>query len=319
MKAVLIDRSLCSTRLREDVRPEHIYGYIKALADAGVKYVELDFHSVMKLEELPEGIGYIFRMRDPAFAELANVFDFSYVVVTLDDIRKRFKLNAPAIMELPSRTHLTHGLMRMINSQLNGRLGMVRLCGDFGMMSAQEASKFVFGLKNSVTLPVDLCPTNDGCTALDSAVKFTFSGADSVTLCTGSTRRFACFEEFMFTLLSVFASLPDNIDFAAMLRASYLRRLVFADARDCVGEIMQRIDHDISSLTNADTGESVRMRMKLRDSRMLHKYFVTAIERMAEEENIPEDIIDDISGALAHFDLSLFSPEISRDRPVLLN
>ena len=47
MKAVLIDRSLCSTRLREDVRPEHIYGYIKALADAGVKYVELDFHSLM--------------------------------------------------------------------------------------------------------------------------------------------------------------------------------------------------------------------------------------------------------------------------------
>lgn len=319
MKTVFIDRSLCSGRLRENVRAEHIFNYIKALADAGVRYVELDFHTIMKLHELPDGIGYIFRMRDPAFAQLMDVFDFSYVTVTLDDIRKRFKLSAPAIMELPARTRLSHGLLRLINSQLDGKTGMIRLCGDFGLMPVQEAAGFVLGLKNSVTVPVDLCPTNDGKTALDSAVKFSLTGADSVTLCTGASRRFASLEEYMFTMMSVYSTIPHDLNLAAVLRASVYRRLVFDGARDCVGEIMRLIDHDISGLINVDTGEQSKLHVALRDSQLLHRYFATALERMAQEEEIPEDILDEITGALAHFDMTLFSPAVSCGGSGLLN
>lgn len=319
MKTVFIDRSLCSGRIRENARPEHICSYIKALADAGVKYVELDFHSILKLHELPDGIGYIFRMRDPAFAELMNVFDFSYVVVTLEDIRRRFRLTAPAIMELPSRTRLSHGLVRLINSQLDGHVGMIRLCGDFGLMTMQEAAGFVLGLKNSVTVPVDLCPTNDGRTALDSAVKLSLTGADSVTLCTGNSRRFASFEEYMFTMMSVYSTIPHELNLAAVLRASVYRRLVFEGAQDCVGEIMRLIDHDINNLINVDTGAQSKLHVALRDSQLLHRYFATALERMAQEEDIPEDILDEITAALAHFDMTLFSPEIRQEGTGLLN
>lgn len=319
MKTVFIDRSLCSGRLKENARPEHICNYIKALADAGVKYVELDFHTIMRLHELPDGMGYIFRMRDPAFAELMNVFDFSYIVVTLDDIRKRFPLNAPAIMELPARTRLSHGLVRLINSQLNGSAGMIRLFGDFGFMTMQEAAGFVLALKNSVTVPVDLCPTNEGKTALDSAVKFSLTGADSVTLCTGNFRRYASLEEYMFTMMSVYSTIPQDLNLAAVLRASVYRRLVFEGAQDCVGEIMRLIDHDITGLVNVDTGEQSKLHVALRDSQLLHRYFATALERMAQEEDIPEDILQEITGALAHFDMTLFSPEIRQNGAGLLN
>ena len=42
MKTVIIDNSLCTLPIEENMNPELISRYIRALADTGVKYVELD-------------------------------------------------------------------------------------------------------------------------------------------------------------------------------------------------------------------------------------------------------------------------------------
>lgn len=87
MKTVIIDNSLCTLPIDEHASPEMISRYIRALAEAGVKYVELDFRTIMKMHELPECVGYIFRLGDPMFAELTQAFDFNYVLVTINDLK----------------------------------------------------------------------------------------------------------------------------------------------------------------------------------------------------------------------------------------
>ena len=54
MKTVIIDNSLCTLPIAEGTSPELICRYIHALAETGVKYVELDFRTVMKMQELPD-------------------------------------------------------------------------------------------------------------------------------------------------------------------------------------------------------------------------------------------------------------------------
>ena len=73
MKTVIADNSLCANAIFDNAKREDIYNYIEMLAAAGVKYVELDFRTVMKMRELPRGVGYIFRLVDPMFMRLTEV------------------------------------------------------------------------------------------------------------------------------------------------------------------------------------------------------------------------------------------------------
>ena len=102
MKTVIIDNSLCTLPIAEGTSPELICRYIHALAETGVKYVELDFRTVMKMQELPDCVEYIFRLGDPMFAQLTQAFDFRYVVVTMHDIKDEIDVgNTPVILEIP--------------------------------------------------------------------------------------------------------------------------------------------------------------------------------------------------------------------------
>ena len=118
MKTVLTDNSLCTLPIDEHARPQHIYRYIQALAETGVKYVELDFRTVMKMQELPDGVGYIFRLGDPMFAELTQAFDFNYVLVTIQDLKENINVGrTPVIIEFPA----IHGLRGSSSNWRRGR------------------------------------------------------------------------------------------------------------------------------------------------------------------------------------------------------
>ena len=63
MKTVITDNSLCTLPISDTAKPVHIYKYIEALGEMGVRYVELDFRTVMKMEQLPDNVQYIFRRK----------------------------------------------------------------------------------------------------------------------------------------------------------------------------------------------------------------------------------------------------------------
>lgn len=319
MKTVITDRSLCALPLSDDARPEHIFGYIKALADAGVRYIELDFHTIMRLNELPDGVGYIFRLCDPMFAELADVFDFDYVLLTLDDLRAKLPQNVRTILELPAQTHLSQKMCGIIESQIGRRIDMLRLRGDYGIMTLADAAKYILKLKNNVTVPVELCPTNGKKTALDCAIKFSLASADCLTLCTGTSKMYAGLEEYAFTLMSVYGMAPPNLNLAAIIRASVFGRLIFRSGKDGISQVMHLLDRDIEGLYNADTGERVNMRVSFRESGLLHQHFMSALEKMAQDENLPDEIFEEIAGAIAHFGFSLFSADLPSGSKSLLN
>ena len=63
-------------------------------------------------------------------------------------------------------------------------------------------------------------------TAVDCAVRFAFANADSLTLSMGSNGRFASFEDFVFTLMSVYDTIPSELNAGAMCRASIYNKYI---------------------------------------------------------------------------------------------
>lgn len=321
MKTVLTDNSLCAFTLDDNASPEYIYKYIKSLADAGVRYVELDFRTIMKLRDLPEGIGYIFRLIDPMFLGVAELFDFDYILLTFADVRRKIKTDTPIMLELPLLDNISRQVLHYAAREVDGRITAVRIRGSYPLMEYEEAAGYVGRLKNEFPVPLDICPMNDNRTALDSAMKFTMANTDSLTLSTGISERFCSLEEYFFTLLSVYDTLPKELSIGPLCASTVYHSAIFRNSRgDGITRYMDVLGHDIHFLRNADTGERVKMRLGLKDTEYIQKTFLTALERMAKAEDIPDDIFNSINEAMRHYDTDFYSPElINKKRRGLLN
>lgn len=311
MKTVITDNSLCTLPLDAKAKPEFIYKYIAALGETGVKYVELDFRTIMRMNELPDGVNYIFRLGDPMFTELTEVFDFSYVLVTINDLKQRLKINTPVLMEFPAVKPVFHDIMALAQDQILGRITMTRLRGSYPMLSFEETAQMVRKQKNALPVPVDFCPMNKHKTALDSAIKLSRAGADSLTMCMGMTENYASIEEFLFTLMSVHEVLLKEINMAALCKAAVYHQMIFGKhSGDSIGSIMRMLDTDILSLRNTDTGRRVPLKVTLKDKMLLQKNFVTALENFIDSEEIPDDFAYDICEAIKRFDTSLYNSDM---------
>lgn len=311
MRTVLVDNSLCVCALSDDARAEDICGYLKALAAAGIKYAELDFRALMKLRELPEGIGYIFRAVDPMFMQLTEIYKFNYVVMTFSDLKKNMKTKLPIMLEVPFVENTHRGVLRYAQSQTDGMITAVRFCDDFGLKSFNEMKSFVEGIKNTVPLPVDFCPRNNRKTALDCALKATFAGADSVTLAVPRTNRFASLEEYVVALLSVYDVIPNGFDIYEFFGALYYYKRIFRSPGDAdILRLFEMLDWDIRMLQNADTGEKVKFNIALKKASLLKKKFTSALERMMANERFDGDESGVIMDAVKYYDASVCSDAV---------
>ena len=315
MKTVIADNSLCTNVIPESASGEDIFSYIEMLAAAGVKLVELDFRAAMKLKRLPEGIRYIFRLVDPMFLRLTEVFDFDYILLTFPDLKKKISTKIPLALELPVVESLPGRAVRFAQNLVDGDIALLRLSGNLDFKSAENALDYVHRLKNDVAVPVDFCPLNERRNAVDSAIKLSAANADSITLsmCTGG--RFAGFEEFVFTLISMCDSLPSEINMSAMCRASMFGYHLFGNKQgDKVIRLMEILDSDIKMLKNADTGRRVKTRIKLKDSMLMRQAYVSAVEKMLKNEELSEDISAELVKAVEKSEASVFSKEILNEK-----
>lgn len=317
MKTVITDNSLCTLPISEAAKPVHIYKYIEALGEMGVRYVELDFRTVMKMQQLPDNVKYIFRLGNPMFAELAQVFDFAYVLLTIYDLKEKIKdCGTPVIMEFPALNALQPQLVRAAQGQIDSEISMVRLRGSFSYMTHADARRYVMAAKNAVTVPIDACPMNKVKTALDTALKFSAANIDSLTMCMGLSNNYASIEEYLFTMMSVYEVLLKEFNMGALCKAAVFHNLVFGQhSTDSISYIMSLLDRDIMQLCNADTGQRVPMSLVMKDSVALKKDFVSALDNFIENEEIPEDYAEDIIMALKQFDASLYNTDLLGNIP----
>jgi len=303
---------------------EYISKYIQSLANAGVRYVELDFRTLMKLQKLPEGIGYIFRLIDPMFLGLTELYNFDYILLTMSDVRRLVKTSVPVMLEVPAAAEdgcCSRKVLQYAAKLVDGQITAVRIRGAHPLMEIGEAFETVRGLKNEFPVPIDICPTNDRKTALDSAVKFTGAGIDSLTVTMGITEKYCSLEDYFFTLMSTFDALPRELSLSPLCAATVYHRCLFRNRRgDGLMHYMNILDHDINYLRNVDTNKPVKLRMSIKDTEYLHRTFVTALEKMAREEEIPDDLFSDLSSAIREYDGSFYNAELfDRKRRGLLN
>lgn len=321
MKTVIIDNSLCAYPLRDDADTGLIYSYILALRDSGVKYIELDFRTLMKLRRLPEGVEYIFRMVDPMFLQLSDFFEFKYIVLNYNDLRKRIKTKIPIMFELPYAGGSFERIVGFVQKHADGELAAFRVRSAFDYYEPAEVRQIYREISSALMpYPVDICPLNMNKTALDAALKFTAASADSLTLTAGLPTKYCSLEEYFFALMSLFDSLPKELDIQALGRVSVYRSRIFQTGEQALPRLLEILDHDIRCLRNADTGDRVTMRVGLKDTEYLGHQFISALEKMADMEDIPDEIYEDITGAIRHFDRGIYNDELlNKKRSGLLN
>jgi hypothetical protein len=294
------------------MRPEFVYKYIEALRDTGIKYAELDYRTLLAAPELPKDMGYIFRLTSPGFIRLTDVFDFSYISMTANALSRKIKTDVPVMVELPFTTHIPDECFQRINENLVGTVGSYRMKGSLPLMTKEQVSSLSMGFKRFVNAPVDICSLNGFKTAVDTAVKFTFANIDSITLCIGAKDDYASFEDYLFTLMTVYQALPKELDLASLCRAVIYHKLIFGNIHDedSLTRIMNVLNTDISFLTNVDSGEHVSPHVSVRNNRRLQKTFESVLEKMADKEEIPEDFMEEITDALRKFDTNFYNDEI---------
>lgn len=321
MKTVIIDNSLCAYPLRDDADTGLIYSYILALRDSGVKYIELDFRTLMKLRRLPEGVEYTFRMVDPMFLQLSDFFEFKYIVLNYNDLRKRIKTKIPIMFELPYAGGSFERIVGFVQKHADGELAAFRVRSAFDYYEPAEVRQIYREISSALMpYPVDICPLNMNKTALDAALKFTAASADSLTLTAGLPTKYCSLEEYFFALMSLFDSLPKELDIQALGRVSVYRSRIFQTGEQALPRLLEILDHDIRCLRNADTGDRVSMRVGLKDTEYLGHQFISALEKMADMEDIPDEIYEDITGAIRHFDRGIYNDELlNKKRSGLLN
>ncbi len=311
MKTVLVDNSLCAYPLTDNADPDLIFNYIIALRDAGVKYIELDFRTLVKLHRLPEGVFYIFRMVDPMFLRLTEYFDFKYVLLTYTDISKRIKTDIPILFEAPYIEKHMGKALRLVRGRVNGEIAAFRVRSEFEFMTPFEMARLYNDLRVELApMPIDVCPLNTCKTALDTALKLTAVNVDSLTLTSGLPLRYCSLEEYLLAMLTMFDSLPSECSIQSLGRLSVYRSRIFQTGEQALPKLLNTLDHDIRCLTNADTGQRVNMRVSLKDTEYLNRNFVSALEKMAADENIPADVFENINDAIKQYDGGVFNGDI---------
>lgn len=291
MKTVLIDNSLCALSIKDDAGADDISHYICALAQTGVRYVELDFRALMKLRRLPDGIGYIFRPIDPMFLRFTEVFRFDYIALSISEVTKYPRIETPVLLSLPLpgnfMTKSPRELIQCAEDCIKGKVTSVRIRGDFPLLSPGDADRYLDFLKRRVAIPVDICPTNGCRTALNTAMKFLSCNADSVTVTMGSSDRYCSLEELMITFLTMFGSCPDNLSMAGLCRAAALHtRLFNSSLVSDIPNLVKVFDSDFRFLQNADTGERVFAGNIPRRQRRFSHTFADFIKGIKSDWNI---------------------------------
>ncbi len=292
MKTVLIDNSLCSLPIADDVDPEFLYGYICALADAGVSYVELDFRTMMKLDCFPKSMKYIFRLMDPVFLKITEHFKFDYLAVSLNDVRKGIETDVPIMLSLPIPDSFMdrspRDVVRYAANLVKGDISLVSMIGAYPVMSRGEISQYLGFLKRELFMPVNICPTNDQMAAASNAVNFTVCGADCVTMTMGSSLKYCSMEEYFTLFTTVMGGVPKELDFRAVAEAAKLHGRIFRSGYSAEFErLLSQHEDDMLNLINAENGQKLLLR-----SRCVN-YFT---------EEIEEPDFD-----IRNFDISLFN------------
>lgn len=311
MKTVLIDNSLCTFPLVDNVNPNYIYSYICALRDTGVKYIELDFRCLMKLHQLPEGVGYVFRLVDPMFLQLTGYFDFNYILLTYTDIMKGIKTDVPIMFETEYIPKNMGKTIRLVRKSVDGDISALRIRSDFEYDTPENvANKYRSICAEVPPLAVDVCPMNSHKTALDYALKFTAANVDSLTLTSGLPTKYCSLEEYFFSLLTLFNSLPSEFSIRGLGKAAIYRSHIFQSAEDSLSKVLDMLDKDVQGFKNVDTGEDVSVRVRLKETEYLNKKFVSAFEKMAQYESMPNDLFEEVDKAIKHFDKGLYSDKV---------
>ena len=326
MRTVICDNSLSTQKINYGIPAEIIYKYITVLGELGVSYVELDHNIALKMQELPDSVKYIYRVSDPMYIRVMDIFDFDYVLLTPDTLDPKNVPTCPVIFELEGYNATDKMTLNLANSVLERRISVVQFNTCFGLrcnlsgtemdlMQQGDVSRFIRTLKNAITVPIGICAHDNTKNALDFSMKAVNARADMVTFGLGACEEYAALDEYLFR--KMVSEHDDRSVMEKICKAAFFHKIIFDSPKDLFMSILRQIDVDILQLRNVDTGEHIGTGITLNESATLGHIHRSVLERFIDEEEIPDDFAEDIRAAIEKYDISLCSPVYGTKRGLL--
>ena len=257
MRTVLIDRSLVGMDFdkpnyltSKSALTKALHAYAESLREAGAGYVEMDEASFLRLPEPTGAENYIYRIGIPDDVITVNNFNFAYALVPLKEHHAIPFINKPVILEVEVGQSDVFCVLQLISENVDfSGVSMIRVIGDF---EADMIPQIVGKYKRTTVIPLDICPTNNTLSALDSVIAAFRSNSDAVTVRFGDYERFASLEELLIMLSAVHKTRINPHYLAGICKASIFLSMLGEDKISNLAVMIKRYMYRPIDIENVD-------------------------------------------------------------------
>ncbi len=232
MKTIMIDNSLTNCLLDKDVKTAELLAYIESLYELGCGYIEMVTDTFLLLPPDTDKSKIIMRITSEDDLYYVNSFDFPYVLVPAHLAQLAPKITRPVIVELHLRGSTPFDALDLFLKATDmTNVSMIRLVDNFSD-NREQMSQMIDSLRKEYVWSFDICPLNKNAMAVSSAIAAYFAGAECVTMCFGSRRKYAEIQDFTLCFSQVFGFIPTPDRIMALCRCNALYHLIFGKNPD---------------------------------------------------------------------------------------
>ena len=228
-----------------------LFMYVCSLVEAGADYIEVDFEAVMKLPKPSGAEKYIFRLSRPEEFVVANTLNFSYAVLPLRFSYVQQKLEIPVILEVETGDSDVFDVLQVVSANIDlSQYSMIRIIGEF---EPDTIPAIISTYRRRTIIPLDICPSNAGLTALTSAISAFNAKSDAITVKFGDYRDYASLEEVLIMLASMHKIIVNQDYLEGICKASLFWTMCTTETeRSNLMLMMQKYMHGPLKIENVD-------------------------------------------------------------------
>lgn len=212
--------------LNKNAASEEIAGYIDALRQSGISYVELDFDVFKRLPPDINTDNLIFRMKSKDEFYLTAAYNFPFVVVPPELFSLTKRMNCPIIIEIDQFTVETNGLLDAYSKAVDfDKVSIIRFVYDFGDDNGKIENMVNRG-RDKRMFSVDICPLNNSLCAVSSAISAFRAHSELLTVRFGSEDTYANYESYLAALSQLYNYPIKEEYFVGLCKASIMYQCI---------------------------------------------------------------------------------------------
>lgn len=320
------DNSLCNIDFSKKATKKSVQDYIIALLESGIDLIEVDYKSVVFLDDVNTSAKFIYRVECIPDLVILKEKEFAYVSIPYNMLPVAQKLSEIKLSSSDAPKKISYlievggdgktveellAICRKINS--SECAAIIRIAMNFNTDDG-SLSDFIDRYYDEFNIPLDICPLNSNLNGTTAAYEAFEKNVNMITLSFGSPYLYTPYELFVLYFPSSLGLSPAAI-FTPRLYIAAVRFNAVSDSENLALKNMNDVlDSAVKGAVNIDIAKdntSKRRRVKPRTNPTA--YFTNVQSAFCENTGMDSEMNEAFSDALDNFDMSLYNRFLSKD------